>query len=298
MRPMDNMEEAIKKKLNFTASAKMRDRILNDVLKAQAKSKKTKPAINEPNIWRIIMKSPLTKIAIAAVVIIACLIGLSLWRTTGSGIALADVLARIEQVKAYMYQMSMTVDDRPISKATIITSQEHGTKISIEIHHPITEQKMLQEMYIQPHKKTITYILPNDKKYSQLEYDETSLTRMQKEFNDPGVIVKRILECEHTRLGKSTIDGIEVEGFQTTDPSFAGETFSQVDAKIWVDVSTRLPVRLKIETNKEDKMKNMHAVQADVYDFQWDISVAAAEFEPVIPDDYTPGQPMMILSPK
>ena len=37
-----------------------------------------------------IMKSRITKLAAAAVIIIACGIGLSLWRTTGSGIALAD----------------------------------------------------------------------------------------------------------------------------------------------------------------------------------------------------------------
>lgn len=252
------------------------------------------------DMWRIIMKSksPFTKLAVAAVVAIACLIGLSLWTGTGTGIALAEVLDRIEQVKAYMYRMSMTVDDKPVSQATILTSQEHGAKINIKVYHPITGQSiLLQEMYILPHKKTMTYILPNEKKYSQIEYDETSLERMQKEFNDPGLMVRQILECEHTSLGKSTIDGIDVEGFQTTDPSFADEIFSQVDVKIWVDVETRFPVRLEMDTNKEDKMNNMHAVHAVVYDFQWDISVDSAEFEPVIPDDYTPGQPMMMLVP-
>jgi len=155
---------------------------------------------------------------------------------------------------------------------------------------------MLQEMYILPPKKTITTLMPNEKKFEQMEYDETSLERMHKEYNNPGFMVKRILECEHTSLGKSTIDGIEVEGFQTTDPSFAGETFSPVDVRveIWVDVKTRLPVRLEIDFNKEDKM-NMHAL---VYDFQWDISVDAAEFEPVIPDDYTRGRPLMIIAPQ
>jgi len=90
MKSMDNMEETIKKKLNFTASAKMCERILDDVLKAQEKSEKAKPAPSEgarfagtqvegsaiakPSIGRIILKSPITKLAAAAVLILGLFI--------------------------------------------------------------------------------------------------------------------------------------------------------------------------------------------------------------------------------
>jgi len=67
MKPMDNMEEAIKKKLNFTASAEMHDRILDDVLKTQEKSKK-------PSIGKKILKSPITKLAAAAVLLLGLFI--------------------------------------------------------------------------------------------------------------------------------------------------------------------------------------------------------------------------------
>jgi hypothetical protein len=139
--------------------------------------------------------------------------------------------------------------------------------------------------------------MPNEKKYSNMEFDETSLEEWAKGFNDPRFMVRQILSCEHTSLGKSIIDGTEVEEFQTTDRSFSGGTFSQFDikVKIWVDVKTQLPVRLEIEINKDDKIRHMRAV---VQDFKWDVSVGASEFEPVIPDDYTPGRPMMIFSPK
>ena len=69
MRSMDNMEEALKKKLSFTASAKTHDRILLDVLDTHEARKKSKPALTRPNIRRTIMKSPITKIAAAAVII-------------------------------------------------------------------------------------------------------------------------------------------------------------------------------------------------------------------------------------
>jgi hypothetical protein len=74
-----------------------------------------------------------------------------------------------------------------------------------------------------------------------------------------------------------------VEGFQTTDPGYAGGIMGEVDVKIWVDVKTQLPVRSEMDMQILDEM-HMHIV---VDDFQWDVSVDASEFEPVVPDDYT-----------
>jgi len=48
----------------------MHERTLNDVLEAQEKSRKTKSTKFEPNIWRTIMKSHITKLAAAAVIIV------------------------------------------------------------------------------------------------------------------------------------------------------------------------------------------------------------------------------------
>ena len=41
MKPTENLEKAIKKELNFTAGADLHDRILDAVLNAQEKSKRT-----------------------------------------------------------------------------------------------------------------------------------------------------------------------------------------------------------------------------------------------------------------
>ncbi len=52
MKPSENLKNAIKKELNFTAGADLHDRILKDVLNAQEKSKRTQAASTEPNIRR------------------------------------------------------------------------------------------------------------------------------------------------------------------------------------------------------------------------------------------------------
>jgi len=84
MKTANGMEEAIKKKLNFAASTEMRERIFTDVMNAQEESKKTKSALAGPIIRSIIMKSPITKLA-AAVIVIAILIGINYFGGTIDG---------------------------------------------------------------------------------------------------------------------------------------------------------------------------------------------------------------------
>ena len=243
---------------------------------------------------RTVMKSPITKLAAAAVILIACITGLFLLKGTGSGIALAEVLEQMEQITVCRYQMSATfksqdMDEKTISLATILTSEVFGVKTNIDLNHPITGQSMVQEIYILPSRKTIITLLPNEKKYSELEFDEASFDGWREE-NDPRTMIKRILEREHASLGRSLIDGIEVEGFQTTD---LGGSLGQAEITIWVDVETKFPVEIEVRKNV-GKDTSMCIV---FHDFQWDVPVDATEFQPVIPDDYTPGRPMLQILP-
>jgi hypothetical protein len=74
MKLKNNIEKAIKNKLNFAASAEMRQRILSDVTNAHEDSNKIKSTLAGPNIRNIIMISPITKLAAAAMIVIAVLI--------------------------------------------------------------------------------------------------------------------------------------------------------------------------------------------------------------------------------
>jgi len=253
-------------------------------------------------IWRTIMKSPFTKIAAAAAIIIACFTGIFFWKSTGSGIALADVLARVEQVKVFSCKGSFTMTGqiapgKPYQwevRHTNLTSQEYGTKVSLEEPDPNGGESTFAETYFFPHKNTMIHIRHSEKKYTRTELDDAEVQRMQKElsrYNDPGAFLKEIAACKHESLGRSTIDGVDVEGFQTTDPNCRGGASGfedpQVDVKVWVDVKTRLPVRYESLTSGLDQMGNTMSHRLVMHNFQWDVPVAAAEFEPpVIPDGY------------
>jgi hypothetical protein len=75
MRPSENIEKLIKK-LRYKTSAETHDRVLGNVLLAL--DKKQKIGANTPDIWRIIMKSPITKLSTAAVIIVCIALAIPL----------------------------------------------------------------------------------------------------------------------------------------------------------------------------------------------------------------------------
>ena len=293
MRSSEDVQKLIKN-AEMQSDPEVNQAVLKDLLDQLDKTQEEERAVMQPKIRRIIMKSPITRIAATAAIFVTCLTGLLLLRSTGSGIALADVVERIEQVKACRCRMDATfksqdADEKPISQATILTSDAFGTKMIINITHRITGQSMIQEIYVLPAQNTITTLMPSEKKYSELEFDEASLDSWRQQ-GDPRTVIKRILEFENTSLGRSTIDGFEVEGFSTIDPN---GPMGQAEVNIWIDVETKFPVRMEV---RKDGGNDTYMCMT-FHDFQWDVPVDAAEFKPVIPEDYTPGQPWMQIMP-
>jgi len=233
-----------------------------------------------------IMKSRITKLAAAAVIFVAVIAG---WPFLDNQVALADVLAKIEQVRAYMYRVKMTTTGNlttgmPSEQEIAVTvSNDYGTKWDTDMTIPGNGEKMNQQVYVLPGQKTVVSLMPKTKQYMRMELDDDWLARMKKQNNDPREIIKKIMNCEYTVLGKSVIDGVEVEGFQTTDPVYFGGAVQEGTFTLWVDAETSLPVR----SEEDFKMGEQTSVHGITYDYQWDISVNASEFQPVIPEDFT-----------
>jgi len=93
--------EKLFKDLHDTTSAEMDQRVLRDVSQTLEKP-------NRPNIWRIIMKTRITKLAAAAVIIIAVLIGINQFGGSidGAGVAYAisDVFESFQEAKTIHIQ--------------------------------------------------------------------------------------------------------------------------------------------------------------------------------------------------
>ena len=291
MKPAEKIERLIKKS-RYKASPEVYDRALDSFLQAVDAYEKQKSALTGPNIWRTIMKSRIAKLAAAAVIIIAALIGIS--QISGSGVALAAVLEKVEQTHAFMYKMKMTVSGAMVPgkppenqdiQSTIIISTIYGMKMEMIMTDLNTGEQMTQQMHLLPEQKAMFMVLPVQERYVRMDFTDELLARMKKQNNDPREMIKQILNCPYTELGRSVIDGVVVEGFEATDPAlYGGAMGGSAKISLWVDVVTWLPVLTEMDIELSEQMR----IQGVIYDYQWDIQVDEAEFEPVIPQNFKP----------
>lgn len=98
MENSDNIERLIKafcadKNSSAKTTEQLDEKILNAALSAREESKRTQSAQTQPKIWRITMHSKVTKIAAAAVVAVAAIVGIS--QFAGGTITFADVIKPI-----------------------------------------------------------------------------------------------------------------------------------------------------------------------------------------------------------
>jgi hypothetical protein len=268
------------------------DEVMNRIVREQsARLKSASEAGRGLRFRRLIMKSSVVKIAVAAAVVLAAAGGLFLWTGTKSGVALADVLAKVGQVKAYMYGLDShtkaTVPGMPPIevdlKMTWLVADGYGMRVDGRVPDPSTGQVLEQQTYILPDQKMMLTVTPATKKYVRMKLDDSMLTAKQREGSNPRLLIQQMLEGQYQDLGKSVLDGVEVQEFQTADPAFTG-SLGNADVRLWVAVKTGLPVRMEMT------MKNEQAeAHCTLHDFQWDIPVSADQFNPVLPPDYTPG---------
>lgn len=103
MRPAEDIKRLIKN-LNDKTSARMDERVLGDVLRALEESEETS-ALTQPKIRSIIMKSPVTKLAAAAVIIIAVVLSINLWnKSTPSAYAFEQTVEAMQGKRSFHIQ--------------------------------------------------------------------------------------------------------------------------------------------------------------------------------------------------
>ncbi|MHC4226471.1 MAG: hypothetical protein ACYSW0_03505, partial [Planctomycetota bacterium] len=133
-----------------------------------------------------------------------------------------------------------------------------------------------------PDEKLLVMLMHEKKRFSRTEFSDDLLARMKKQSNDPRELIRQMLGVKYTELGKSEIDGVEVDGFETTDPRASGGTTGDVKVTLWVDSKSWLPVLVEADMSINEQGR----IRYTTHDYQWNVQVEKSEFEPVIPDDY------------
>jgi len=115
VRSAENIEKIVKNlDLGIDTNAQTDQAVLSELLDAQKQSMKQQSAFILPNIRRTIMKSPITKLAAAAVIIIALFVGISHFGGSVESVAWADVEERFESVP--FFNVTMYVGWGPYSQ--------------------------------------------------------------------------------------------------------------------------------------------------------------------------------------
>ncbi len=243
------------------------------------------------------MRSAGVKIAVGTMVVLAAVAGIFFWTGARSGVALAEVLAKMEQIQAFTYKATMHVTGSAPEvpsggkdmEMSMLVANEYGMKMEMSSTDPNSGRAHTVQTYWLPHQRMAMTVMPEMKMYMRMELDDSMFEAMRKENNDPRVMVRQILDGKYEELGKSVIDGVEVEGFRTTDPAYTRSGLGDGNVTVWAGIKSGLPVRVDIKMKEQMWMGMGTEMEGTMHDFQWDVPVSAAEFTPTIPADFTPG---------
>lgn len=259
---------------------------------AQETANEFSKSLNQPpkiHLLELIMRSRTIKLAAAAVILIAALLGITY--IDGSSVTLAGVLEKVEQATAFMYKMNikmtgLMMPDMPAmdmdTTGTVIISNDFGMKMEMNMTDTNSGEITAQQIYVVPEDKVVIMVMPEQKRFTRIKFSDDLLAKMKKQNNDPREMIRQMLGGKYSELGKSEINGVEVDGFETTDPGIFGGTTGDIKVTLWVDSATWLPVLMEMDMNISEQMR----MKGTMYDYEWDIPVEKSEFEPVIPEDF------------
>ncbi|MCL5279214.1 MAG: hypothetical protein M1376_04825 [Planctomycetes bacterium] len=269
------------KRLHVRASGSLDERVHADIDRALADTQTTTPLTT----GRTIMIGSFTKLAVAAAVVLAGLFGWNLLNgPQGSGVAWAAIPDHIKTMDTFMFRLTIGVrgeddaspSDQHTGQFTFYLSEQYGFRMDINGNGTVIS------WYVAPESDTMTMVIPREKKWSKMPLPPEQRDKMPEEYEDPAEYIQRFLARPYKELGRSVIDGIEVEGIEVTDPPLKQGKLANGIGRLWVDVETELPVRIEIEGTADSKTVHW------LMEFQWSEAVPASVFEPNIPSDYTP----------
>ena len=282
MKPADKIKELINKS-DVAITPDSDQRILVDALKHLDKLKRNKLAPNQPNIWRIIMKSRISKLTAAAVIIVAVLVGINQFCGSATNVVWAEVARKVQASRGVIFRSTEE-----------IVPDTYGRGVDFTMNHYSSTQsrldgykggQIIKTIYSDCDTKTVILVdhLPSHKSYVKMTGEET----MPDGFGmaDPNRMVQGFLSHKYRELGPRTIDGVLCEGFETTDPDFygGGKLPEPLMARVWIGVETGYPVRIEGEYVVSNDRTHYSFVRDQ---FQWDVELDESLFEPNIPTGY------------
>ena len=271
MQPADDIKRLIDQ-AQMASSPEVDRRILADALADLEKRRQERALRPRPAVWRIVMRSKMVKIAAAAVLVVAVLLGFHfLGSPLGSGVTFAQVIQPILNANTAVFDIIIGVED---SNTPAIHDMIMGSRI----------RRTLTNM---PHDVSIIDLAQgkilslNDAKKEAMYVDLKGLPPIPNYLeNLKGLFVKlqEIPHFEVQDLGVQEVDGRKAVGFLAKHPS--------VEITLWADARTGLPLRI------DQKEKQMTAI---VKNMRFDVPMDEALFSMDVPAGYKQQQVQLDL---
>jgi len=271
-------------KATLSTNPDKHEAIFEEIQNAQNPSSTPAPVLHRFHQGSTLMKSPITKFAAAATIILAVGFGLFEFIGTGntSGVVWSQVMEKTEQISALVYDMTIEIDQLGSENLVVLlrnyVARDYGTRADTHI-----DGKLSKIMYILPNQKVGYRVYVDRKTYYQYELSDAEAAR-GRDPEELRTCLKNIMSGGgYTELGRAEINGVAVEGIEVNGPDMSGEDCFM---RVWVDVETNLPVQIIMEMlgNEGGQMRPHKYLMEN---FEWNASLDEKTFEPNIPDDYT-----------
>jgi hypothetical protein len=242
------------------AQSNLEKDVMNQVIREQnIRLKAATKATDALKIRRTIMKSPLLKIAAAAVIIIAVLIGINPF---GSTVTWAQVIEPILNAKTIVFDLILGTDDTGMTMHEIVVgSRIRRTMSNMPNMTMIIDMDNAKLLALDTEAKTAVY--------ADMEGDIGDRTRSYIKFVRQ--IIRQLQDGQVEELGEQVIDGQKAV-------VFVGRGQNE-EVRIWADPKTALPIRIEAQIGQEFSfaMKN----------FEFNAAVDESLVSMDVPDGYT-----------
>jgi len=266
MRPADQTKQFIKN-ASINSNPDVNEAVLKELINEMDKSQNTACVTRRPDMWRIIMKNPVTKIAAAAVIIIGVLAGAYYLGDSVNiaGTAYAEVVERLHNARTltYIVETSASIEWMPSIKMEIAFKEPGYMRMAA----PGGYVSIIDSIQ----GKGLT-ILPPKKQFVEIEMSNLQNDPAQQNIN----LIEKLRslpERADEELGTREIDGREVQGFRITEEGLINS--------VWIDVQSRQLVLVEME------FLNAPGMSGTMSDFQFDVELDDSLFNLTPPDGYT-----------
>jgi outer membrane lipoprotein-sorting protein len=286
MRPDETVYKLIKG-LKTTPSAELDKKVNRAIDNALAERKRIESAQGNLGLGRIIMRSPLTKLAAAAVIVIAVLAGI--YFLTGKTpdvtcCAWAQIADKVQQIKTCFCKMRIKTSmpqGQTAQEGEMFISANYGFRMDTYMNGNLAMQ-----MFMKLDEKKMVTVMPPQKKYMRIELTDEKLAETKKKILDPREMVQGFMTGQYIELGEQIINGVKVKGIEVNNPPTFKSIYSNFIGRTWVDVKTEYPVKIEMEAEIASGEQKIQ-ISMVMDEFEWGIELGPEEFEPNIPADYT-----------